>query len=81
MTRLVGQPNVRPPVEANDEDLLLKQAQAGELGAFERVVELHRDRVYGLALRMTRSEADAASQLASTTSGVSRVVRLFEYLD
>lgn len=28
-----------------------------------------------------RSEADVASQLASTTSGVSRVVRLFEYLD
>lgn len=28
-----------------------------------------------------RAEADAASQLASTTSGVSRVVRLFEYLD
>ena len=28
-----------------------------------------------------KSEADAASQLASTTRGVSRVVRLFEYLD
>lgn len=28
-----------------------------------------------------RSEADAATQLASTTSGVARVVRLFEYLD
>lgn len=28
-----------------------------------------------------RSEAEAASQLASTTSGVARVVRLFEYLD
>jgi osmotically-inducible protein OsmY len=28
-----------------------------------------------------RAEADAASQLASTTSGVRRVVRLFEYLD
>jgi len=28
-----------------------------------------------------RTEADAASQLASSTSGVSRVVRLFEYLD
>lgn len=28
-----------------------------------------------------RSEADAAAQLASTTAGVSRVVRLFEYLD
>ncbi len=28
-----------------------------------------------------RTEADAAAQLASTTSGVVRVVRLFEYLD
>ena len=28
-----------------------------------------------------RSEADAAAQLASTTAGVNRVVRLFEYLD
>lgn len=28
-----------------------------------------------------KSEADAATQLASTTRGVSRVVRLFEYLD
>jgi osmotically-inducible protein OsmY len=28
-----------------------------------------------------RAEADAASALASTTSGVRRVVRLFEYLD
>ncbi|TAG00553.1 MAG: BON domain-containing protein [Betaproteobacteria bacterium] len=28
-----------------------------------------------------RAEADAASQLASTTSGVRSVVRLFEYLD
>lgn len=28
-----------------------------------------------------RSEADAAAQLASTTSGVARVVWLFEYLD
>ena len=28
-----------------------------------------------------KNEADAASQLASTTSGVARVVRLFEYLD
>ena len=54
------QPNVRPLVDATDEDLLLTQAQKGELGAFEKLVELHRDRVYGLALRMMRSEADAA---------------------
>ena len=49
-----------PPVELAEENLLLTQARAGELGAFEKLVELHRDRVYGLALRMTRSEADAA---------------------
>ncbi len=52
--------NLRPLVEALEEDLLLKQAQTGELSAFEKLVELHRDRVYGLALRMMRSEADAA---------------------
>ena len=36
--------------------------------------------VYLLGI-VKKSEADAASQLASTTRGVSRVVRLFEYLD
>lgn len=36
--------------------------------------------VYLLGI-VKRAEADAAAQLASTTSGVSRVVRLFEYVD
>ena len=36
--------------------------------------------VYLMGL-VKRSEAEAATQLASTTRGVSRVVRLFEYLD
>lgn len=36
--------------------------------------------VYLLGI-VKRSEAEAASQLASTTRGVERVVRLFEYLD
>lgn len=39
---------------------LLAQAQAGDLPAFEALVERHRDKVFGVALRMTRSEADAA---------------------
>ena len=36
--------------------------------------------VYLMGL-VKRSEAEAATQLASTTRGVARVVRLFEYLD
>jgi RNA polymerase sigma-70 factor, ECF subfamily len=41
-----------------DEELLDK-AQAGDMVAFEELVGRHRDRVFGLALRMTNSEADA----------------------
>jgi RNA polymerase sigma-70 factor (ECF subfamily) len=43
----------------NDETLLAR-AQAGDISAFEELVGRHEDKVYGLALRMTRSEADAA---------------------
>ncbi|MFP2961884.1 RNA polymerase sigma factor [Myxococcus sp. 1LA] len=39
---------------------LLTRAQDGDVSAFEALVDAHRDKVYGLALRMTRSEADAA---------------------
>ncbi|XXF77185.1 sigma-70 family RNA polymerase sigma factor [Myxococcaceae bacterium GXIMD 01537] len=46
---------------ARDEDRhLLTKAQGGDMSAFEALVEAHRERVYALALRMTRSEADAA---------------------
>ncbi|HEX4621171.1 MAG TPA: sigma-70 family RNA polymerase sigma factor [Myxococcaceae bacterium] len=45
---------------------LLGRAQGGDMSAFEALVELHRDNVYGLALRMTRSEADAAEIVQDT---------------
>jgi len=43
-----------------DDRTLLTRAQGGDMSAFEELVGRHEDKVYGLALRMTRSEADAA---------------------
>jgi len=44
----------------DDDRILLTRAQAGDMSAFEELVGRHEEKVYGLALRMTRSEADAA---------------------
>lgn len=47
-----------------DEDSALAvAAQGGDVAAFERLVERHRGRVYGLALRMLNSPDDAAEVL------------------
>ncbi len=51
--------------EGGDNELVA-QARAGDMAAFEALVEKHRDQVYGLALRMTRSEADAAEVTQET---------------
>src|SRR5262249_32373582 len=45
---------------------LLARAQAGDMSAFESLVGRHEEKVYGLALRMTRSEADAAEITQAT---------------
>jgi RNA polymerase sigma-70 factor, ECF subfamily len=51
-----------PLIPSEDSELLLK-AQAGDVAAFEALVERHRGRVYGLALRMLNSSDDAAEVL------------------
>jgi RNA polymerase sigma-70 factor (ECF subfamily) len=51
---------------ALEDRALLDRAQGGDIDAFESLVERHRDRLYGLALRMTRSEADAAEIVQDT---------------
>ena len=36
-----------------DEAILLKKAKRGDLAAFEALVQLYKNKIYGLALRMT----------------------------
>lgn len=43
-----------------EDSALVARAQAGDGAAFETLVGRHRDEVYAFALRMLRSEADAA---------------------
>jgi len=44
---------------ASEEARLLAQARSGSSEAFDRLVELHQDRVFGLLLRLTGSAEDA----------------------
>lgn len=48
-----------PAATAGAEVLLLERARAGHEDAFRILVERHRGRAYGLALRITRSATDA----------------------
>ena len=47
------------PPEAEEERGLILRAQAGDQRAFRLLVERHRDRAYGLALRIVRAPSDA----------------------
>jgi osmotically-inducible protein OsmY len=51
-----------------------------DVGANHVKVVTNNDTVYLMGL-VTRAEAAAATQTAATTSGVQRVVKVFEYLD
>jgi osmotically-inducible protein OsmY len=51
-----------------------------DVGANHVKVVTNNDTVYLMGL-VTRAEADAATKTAATTSGVQRVVKVFEYLD
>ena len=51
-----------------------------DVGANHVKVVTNNDTVYLMGL-VTRAEADAATRTAATTSGVQRVVKVFEYID
>lgn len=63
-----GRKNDRLPRvnQAVDDSALLLRAQAGDVAAFEALVERHRNRVFALALRMLGSETDAADVAQDT---------------
>jgi RNA polymerase sigma-70 factor (ECF subfamily) len=52
-------PAAVPTVEPAEEGVLIARARARDTAAFRILVERHRDRAYGLALRILRSPADA----------------------
>jgi RNA polymerase sigma-70 factor (ECF subfamily) len=56
----------RPAAGAGAERELVEQARRGDQGAFRMLVDLHSDRAYGLAFRITRcrEEAEDAAQEA-----------------
>lgn len=51
--------------ELNDR-ALLERAKQGDTDAFEALVERHRDRVFGVALHLLRSDSDAAEVTQET---------------
>src|SRR5437868_12797332 len=54
------------PLFPSEDTELLARAQAGDAAAFEALVERHRSRVFGLAMRMLNSAEDAAEVLQET---------------
>ncbi len=62
----------------SDEDsALVARAQQGDTSAFEALMVRHRDKVYGLARRMTKSEADAAEITQETFLAAYRTLHTF----
>jgi len=51
---------------APSDESLIRQAQRGDRAAFDELVRRHRDRVYAVALRLTRDPDDAEDALQET---------------
>lgn len=51
---------------AVDERILIARSRAGDLGAFERLVRVHQDRIYNLAYRITGNREDASDAAQDT---------------
>jgi RNA polymerase sigma-70 factor (ECF subfamily) len=59
------------------EGSLVRRAQRGDRGAFDEIVRLHTDRVYAVALRITRNPSDAEDVLQETFLNAYRALDRF----
>lgn len=62
---------------APDDQALIASARDGDPAAFEALVERHKDRVFGLALHLLRSEAEAAEVTQETFVAAWRALATF----
>ncbi|MFN8162146.1 MAG: sigma-70 family RNA polymerase sigma factor [Solirubrobacterales bacterium] len=67
-----------PPTTAGSEAVLVKQAREGDRLAFEKLVRLHADRVYAVALRFLGDPADAEEVTQETFLRAWRGIGRFE---
>lgn len=61
----------------NDKELV-SEFKAGDVSAFEQLLERHEERVYSLALRITRNQEDAEEVLQDVFTSVYKKIDLFE---
>ena len=59
------------------EELLLKQARAGNTEAFSKLVQMHWSRVYGISLRILKNREDAEDNLQNVLCKAYRNIRQF----
>src|ERR1700755_2399018 len=72
-------PTVCNPASAKmSERELIGRAQAGDLGAFEALAEVHADRLYTVALRFLGDGGEAEDVLQETLLRAWRGIRRFE---
>lgn len=62
-----------------DEIFLIKSSQKGDIDSFEKLIESHKQRVYGIALKMTKNREDALDASQDALIKVYRSIGKFSF--